>query len=145
MKENFIKFKKESVQLASTFASATGNHFNGEDITKGTLVIGTVCNGKYIAMGWLRGMTQDMETGKVLYEVVNAIEDEFTTVIEDARRVISYSVPMFAARCTANTTPFVGRPFACNGEEAVLATEDSAEVVNTEFIYSLEPLFKETK
>jgi len=145
MKENFIKFKKESVQLASTFASADVREFNGEDITKGTLVTGTFGNGKYIAMGWLRGMTQDKETGEVLYEIVNALEDELTTVIEDARQVNSYSVPAFAARFVIATTPFVGRPFACNGKMVALATEAGPKVVSTEFIYRLEPLFKETK
>jgi len=145
MKENFITFKKESVQLASTFTYATGNNFDGEDIEKGTLVVGTFGNGMYIAMGWLREMTQDKETGEVLYKIVNALEDELTTYIKDARRVVSCSVPVFVARYTANSTPFVGRPIACNGEKSILATEDSTKVVNTEFIYRLEPLFKETK
>ena len=145
MKENFITFKKESVQPANAFAYATVDNFKGEDIKKGTLVVGTFGNGKYIAMGWLRGMTQDKETGEVLYEIVNALEDELTTCIKDARRVVSCSVPVFVARYTANSTPFVGRPIACNGEKAILATEDITEVVNTEFIYRLEPLFKETK
>ena len=145
MKQNFIKFRKESVQLASVFACASGDHFDTEDIAKGTLVIGTFGNGKYLAMGWLRGMTQDKDTGKVLYEVVNAVEEEFTTCIEDARRVSSCSVPAFAARYAGATTPFVGRPYTCNGEKATLCSDDCAEVVSTEFIYRLEPLFKETK
>ena len=145
MKENFIKFKKESVQLASTFASAMGDKFNGEDITKGTLVIGTYSNGKYIAMGWLRGMTQDKDTGKVIYEVVNAVEDDFTICIEDARRVNPNSAPVLAARYAGSSTAFVGRPYTCNGEKATFYTDESSEVVSTEFIYRLEPLFKETK
>ena len=145
MKQNFIKFRKESVQLASVFASASSDNFNGDDIAKGTLVIGTFSNGKYLAMGWLRGMTQDKDTGKVIYEVVNAVEDEFTTCIEDARRVNSNSVPAFAAHYGGGDTPFVGRPYTCNGEKATLWTYDCTEVVSTEFIYRLEPLFKETK
>ena len=93
MKDNFIKFRKESVQLAKIFASAKGTTFDAVDISVGTLVVGTFSNGKYIAMGWLRGMTQDTTTGKVLYEVVNAVQDEFTGCIEDARRVDQNSVP----------------------------------------------------
>jgi len=145
MKENFITFKKESVQPANAFASATDRIFNEEDIKNGRLVVGTFGNGKYIAMGWLRGMSQDKETGEVLYEIVNALEDEVTTYIKDARRVNSCSVPVFAASCTANTAPFIGRPVACNGEKAILYTEDCDEVANTEFIYRLKPLFEETK
>lgn len=145
MKQNFIKFSKESVQLAKVFASASGTIFDASDIANGSLVIGTFGNGKHLAMGWLRGMTQDTETGKVLYEVVNAVQDEFVTCIEDARHVDSNSVPVLAARYAGATTPFVGRAYACNGEKAKLATDDCTEVVSTEFIYRLEPLFKETK
>lgn len=145
MKQNFIKFRKESVQLAKVFASASGTTFDADDITSGSLVIGTFGDGKYLAMGWLRGMTQDMETGKALYEIVNAVQDEFTTCIEDARRVDSNSVPVLAARYAGATTPFVGRAYACNGEKAKFATDACTEVVSTEFIYRLEPLFKETK
>ena len=145
MKQNFIKFRKESVQLASIFASASESNFNTEDVAKGTLVIGTFDNGKYLAMGWLRGTTQDKDTGKVLYEVVNAVEEEIITSIEDARRVNSDSVPAFAANYYGTSTPFVGRPYACNGEKAMFCTDDCNEVVSTEFVYRLEPLFKETK
>ena len=145
MKDNFIKFRKESVQLAKVFASASGTTFDAVDISDGTLVVGTFSNGKYLAMGWLRGMTQDTTTGKVLYEVVNAVQDEFTDCIEDARRVDPYSVPALAAIYTGATTPVVGRVYACNGEVAKFATDHCTEVVGTEFIYRLEPLFKETK
>ena len=145
MKQNFIKFRKESVQLASVFASASSNNFNEDDIAKGTLVIGTFSNGKYLAMGWLRGMTQDKDTGKVIYEVVNAVEDEFTSCIEDARRVNSNSVPLLAAKIIGSNTPDVGRAFACNGEVAKFYFANGVGVTSTEFIYRLEPLFKETK
>lgn len=144
MKQNYIKFRKESVQLARIFASAHGNNFCNEDIEDGALVIGTYGNGKFLAMGWLRGMTQDKETGKVFYEVVNAVDEDFTVSIEDARRVDAYSVPVLAARLDCDKTPFIGRAFACNGEKAKLANEAGVKVVSTEFIYRLEPLFKET-
>ena len=146
MKQNFIKFRKESVQLASVFASASGNNFDTEDIANGTLVIGSHGDGQLLAMGWLRGMTQDKQTGKLLYEIVNAVEgDEYSTCIKDARRVNSNTVPVLAARHPGATTPFVGRAFACNGEKAKFDTDDCTEVVPTEFIYRLELLFKETK
>ena len=145
MKENFIKFRKGSVHLASMFASAIGDNFDGEDIASGRLVAGTFGDGKYLAIGWLRGMTQDKSTGRVICEVFNAVEDEFTTVIEDARHVDPRRVPVLAARYSESSTPFVGRPFACNGEKATFCTGESSEVVSTEFIYRLEPLFKETK
>lgn len=146
MKQNFIKFRKESVQLAKVFASASGTNFDAEDIASGSLVIGTHGEGRLLAMGWLRGMTQDKQTGELLYEIANAVEDdEYSTCIKDARRVGSNSVPVLAARYAGATTPFVGRAYACNGEKAKFATDACTEVVSTEFIYRLEPLFKETK
>ena len=147
MRQNFIKFRKESVQLTSVFASASGNNFNKDDIADGTLVIGTYGNGKYLAMGWLRGMSRDNTTGKVIYEIVNAVEDEVTVFINDAKRVDSRSVPLLAAKIIGSNTPAVGRAFACNGELAKFDFCDELGIgtASTEFIYRLEPLFKETK
>lgn len=145
MKQNFIKFKKESVQLASVYASASGDHFDTEDISKGTLVIGTYDEGNYLAMGWLRGMTRDRQTGEILYEIVNAVEEGVAQFIRNTRRVSSCSVPAFAARYGGTATTLVGKPCTCNGEKTTLRTDDFTEVVSTEFIYRLEPLFKETK
>ena len=144
MKQNFIKFRKESVQLASVYASATGCNLGAEDISEGTLVIGTYAEGNYLAMGWLRGITRDNQTGIILYEIVNAVEDEVAQFIKGARRVNSNSVPVLAASYEGATTPFIGRASACNGEKAMLCTGDCTDVVSTEFIYRLEPLFKET-
>jgi hypothetical protein len=144
MKQNFIEFRKESVQLANVYASASGCNLDAEDIAKGTLVIGTYDEGNYLAMGWLRGMTRDKQTGVILYEIVNAVEEGVAQFIKGARRVSSSSVPVFAASYDGATTPFVGRPYTCNGENATLCTDDCTEVVSTEFIYRLEPLFKET-
>lgn len=147
MKQNFIKFRKESLQLTKVFESASDSDFNDRDITKGTLVVGTYGNGKYLAMGWLRGMTLDKNTGKVLYEIVNAVEDEVTVFINDAKRVKSKSVPLLAAKIIGCNTPAVGRAFACNGELAIFdfCNEIGVGTASTEFIYRLEPLFKETK
>ena len=144
MKQNFIKFRKESVQLASVYASATSCNLGAEDISEGTLVIGTYDEGNYLAMGWLRGMTRDKQTGIILYEIVNAVEDGVAQFIKGARRVNAYSVPVLAARYEGATNPFIGRASACNGEKATLCTDSSIDVVSTEFIYRLEPLFKET-
>jgi len=145
MKQNFIKFKKESVQLAQVFACASDGYFDTEDISKGTLVIGTYDEGNYFAMGWLKGMTRDRQTGEILFEIVNAVEEGVAQFIKNTRRVSSCSVPVFASRYSGTGTPFVGRPYTCNGEKATLCTDDCTEVVSTEFIYRLEPLFKETK
>lgn len=146
MKDNFIKFKKESVQLARVFACASGDHFDAEDIRSGTLAIGSHGEGKMLAMGWLRGMTQDKQTGELLYEIVNAVEgDEYSTCIKGALRVHSKSIPLLAARCINDATPVVGRVYACNGDLAKLDLGDETCAASTEFIYRLEPLFKETK
>ena len=147
MKQNFIKFRKESVQLAKVFESASINDFNNTDIADGSLAIGTYGNGKYLAMGWLRGMALDKNTGKILYEIVNAVEDEVTVFINDAKRVNSRSVPLLAAKIIGSNTPVVGRAFACNGELAKFdfCNELGIGTASTEFIYRLEPLFKETK
>lgn len=145
MKQNFIKFKKESVQLANVYASATSYTFNNEDIAKGTLVIGTYDEGNYLAMGWLRGMTRDRQTGVILYEIVNAVEEGVAQFIKGARRVNPSSVPVLAAKGSSDATPVVGRVFACNGDLARIDFSDGICVASTEFIYRLEPLFKETK
>ena len=47
MRQNFIKFRKESVQLARVFESASDNSFDTKDIAEGTLAIGTYGNGTY--------------------------------------------------------------------------------------------------
>ena len=146
MKQNFIKFRKESVQLARVFECASGDHFDTEDIRTGTLVIGSHGEGKMIAMGWLRGMTQDKQTGELLYEIVNAVEgDEYSTCIKGALRVSSKSIPLLAARCISDATPVVGRVFACNGDVVKIDLGEEIGVASTEFIYRLELLFKETK
>ena len=144
MRQNFIKFRKESVQLASVFASASGNNFDTQDITKGTLVIGTYDEGNYLAMGWLRGMTRDRQTGEILYEIVNAVEEGVAQFIKNPKRVNSKSVPLLAARCINDYTPVIGRAFACNGDVAILDLGEENGVASTEFIYRLEHLFKET-
>ena len=146
MRQNFIKFKKESVRLARVFECASGGHFDTEDIRTGTLVIGSHGEGRLLAMGWLRGMTQDEQTGELLYEIVNAVEgDEYSTCIKGALRVDSKSIPLLAARCINDPTPVVGRVFACNGDVAKLDLGEETDVASTEFIYRLEPLFKEDK
>ena len=146
MKQNFIKFRKESVQLDSVFASAVADKLSVNDIKVGTLVVGSHGEGKFIAMGWLRGMAQDKNTGEVLYEIVNALEgDEYSTCIKNAMIANAKSVPLLAAKCSGDYAPVVGREIACNGEKAKFDTGDCTEVVSTEFIYRLEPLFQETK
>ena len=146
MKQNFIKVRKDSVKLDFAFASASGDNFSNEDIKLGTLVVGSHGEGKLLAMGWLRGMTQDETTGEILYEIVNAVEgDEYSTCIRHAMRVNSKSVPLLAAKCTGDCTPVVGRVFACNGDMAKLDLGDDIGYASTEFIYRLEPLFQETK
>ena len=146
MKQNFIKFRKESIQLTRVFESASDNSFSATDIADGTLVIGTFGDGKYLAMGWLRGMTREKDTGKVLYEIVNAVEDEVTSFVEDAKLVNSRSVPLLAAKIVGSDAPAVGRAYACNGEFARFDFGDVLGIglATTEFIYRLEPLFKET-
>lgn len=146
METKFIKFRKESINLVDIFTATDGNTvFNSVDIAEGTLVIGAYCEGTCLTMGWLRGMEQDSDSGKTRYEIANAIEGEVATVIRDPRRVAHYKIPEFAAKYGVGCAPFIGKPFACNGTKVKLEVDGEFASTTTDFIYTLEPLFKENE
>lgn len=145
METKFIKYKPEQVNLAQLYRfSSSGSELSSTDVHDGTLIVGYSDNGKYPAMGYLRGMTQSKETGKLLYEIANAIEgQEYSTCIEKPYRVDSSRLPYVAVIDSSNT-PIIGKIVKCNGELAVIYN-GSATVVNVNTIHQLTPYFKETK
>lgn len=143
METKFIKYKPEQVNLAQLYRFSSGAELNNTDVHDGTLIVGYSDNGKYPAMGYLRGMAQSKETGKILYEIANAIEgQEYSTCIEKPYKVDESRLPYVAAVIDTSKKPLIGKITKCNGELAVIY-DGSATVVNVNSIYTLEPYFKE--
>ena len=146
METKFIKYKPEQVNLAQLYRFSIGSELNDTDVHDGTIIVGYSGNGKYPAMGYLRGMTQSKETGKLLYEIANAVEgEEYTTCIEKPYKVDYGYLPYFAAVIDASKRPLIGKVIKCNGELAVIYDGSSNTVVNVNSIHQLTPYFKETK
>lgn len=144
METKFIKYKPEQVNLAQLYRFSSGAEFSNTDVHDGTLVVGYSDNGKYPAMGYLRGMTQSKETGNLLYEIANAIEgQEYSTCIEKPYVVDNSRLPYVAAVIDTSKKPLIGKVIKCNGELAVIY-DGSATVVNVNSIHQLTPYFKET-
>jgi hypothetical protein len=146
METKFIKYKPEQVNLAQLYRFSSGADLSNTDVHDGTLVVGYSDNGKYPAMGYLRGMTRDKETGKLLYEIANAIEgQEYSTCIEKPYKVTySSRLPYVAAVIDSSEKPLIGKIIKCNGELAVIY-DGTSTVVNVNNIYQFTPYFKETK
>lgn len=145
MEKKFIKYKPEQVNLAQLYRSSCDSELSDVDVHDGTLVVGYTDNGRYPAMGYLRGMTNNEETGKLLYEIVNAIEgQEYVTYLNDPYKVDSEQLPYVAAVIDTSEKPLIGKVIKCNGELAVIY-DGSATVVNVNSIHQLTPYFKETK
>lgn len=145
METKFIKYKPEQVNLAQLYRFSAGSELSYTDVRDGTLVVGYSDNGKYPAMGYLRGMTQSKETGNLLYEIANAVEgQEYSTCIEKPYKVDSDRLPYVAAVIDTSKKPLIGKVIKCNGELAVIY-DGSTAVVNVNSIHQLTPYFKETK
>ena len=145
METKFIKYKPGQVNLAQMYRFSSGAELSNTDVHDGTLIVGYSDNGKYPAMGYLRGMTQSKETGKILYEIANAIEgQEYSTCIEKPYKVDESRLPYVAAVIDTSNKPLIGKITKCNGELAVIY-DGSATVVNVNSIHQLTPYFKETK
>ena len=141
MKENFITFDISTLSLAEISRCATGNQFDADDIKKGVLVTGTYGDGKFTAIGYLRGMRA--YNGEVVYDIVNAVNGEFTQEVKNAMRVNASMMPIVAGRYPGST-PFIGRVCSCNGEKTGIASDDCIEYVDSGFVYHLVPFIKET-
>ena len=145
METKFIKYKPEQVNLARLYRFSEDSGLDESDVRRGTLVIGYSDNGKYLALGYLRGMTQSKDTGNLLYEISNAVEgQEYSTCIEKPYRVDESRLPYVAAVIDTSEKPIIGKVIKCNGELAVIY-DGSTRVVNMNSIRTLEPYFKETK
>ena len=145
METKFIKYKPEQVNLARLYRFSEDSGLDESDVRRGTLVIGYSDNGKYLALGYLRGMTQSKDTGNLLYEISNAVEgQEYLTCIEKPYRVDESRLPYVAAVIDTSEKPLIGKVIKCNGELAVIY-DGSTTVVNVNSIHTLEPYFKETK
>jgi hypothetical protein len=145
METKFIKYKPEQVNLAQLYRSSSAEYLSNTDVHDGTLVIGYSNNGNYLAMGYLRGMTQSTETGNILYEIANAIEgQEYSTCIENPYKVVSARLPYMAAVIDSSEKPLIGKIIKCNGELAGIY-DGTSTVVNVNTIHQLTPYFKETK
>ena len=145
METKFIKYKPEQVNLARLYRFSEDSGLDESDVRRGTLVIGYSDNGKYLALGYLRGMTQSKDTGNLLYEISNAVEgQEYSTCIEKPYRVDESRLPYVAAVIDTSEKPLIGKVIKCNGELAVIY-DGSTTVVNVNSIHTLEPYFKETK
>ena len=145
MEQKFIQYKADQVNLVKLYEASTGNVLDNNDVQDGTLVIGHYGEGKYLAMGYLRGMIRDRNTGKVEYEVKNAIEGEVSINIQAPRRVNSCELPSFAATTPDFPYPIVGRIYKCNGELAVMDIGCGKATVNVNSVLELVPYFKENK
>jgi hypothetical protein len=150
METKFIKYKPEQVNLAQIYRFSSGADLSNADVRDGTLVVGYSDNGKYPAMGYLRGMNQSKETGKLLYEIANAIEgQEYLTCIEKPYKVDSDKLPYVVAVIDPfidpSKGPIIGKIIKCNGELAVIYDGSTKVVVNVNNICQLTPYFKETK
>ena len=145
MENKYIKYKPEQVNLAQLYRFSSGADLSNTDVHDGTLIVGYSDNGKYLAMGYLRGMTQSKETGKLLYEIANAIEgQEYSTCIEKPYKADYTKLPYVVAFIDSSEKPLIGRIIKCNGELAVIY-DGSSTVVNVNTIHQLTPYFKETK
>ena len=145
MEQKFIMYKAEQVNLVELYQMSTGCNFDNNDVQDGTLVIGSYGDGKYLAMGYLRGIVRDSNTGKVEYEITNAIEGEVTIYIQAPRRVNVCELPSFAATTPDCPYPIVGRIYKCNGELAVMDIGCGKATVNVNSVLELVPYFKENK
>ena len=143
MEKKFIKYRAEQINLAKLYQVSTDNMFNCNDVQDGTLVIGYYGEGKYLAMGYLRGMSRDMDTGEVIYDIANAIEGEYTVVVYAAHKVNTCELPCFAA--TSPEYPVVGHVYKCDGELAVMDTGCGKVTVNVNSVLELVPYFEENK
>lgn len=144
METKFIKYKPEQINLAKLYRLSPTGGLNDKSVRDGTLIIGYSDNGKYLAMGYLRGMARSQETGDILYEIDNAIEgQEYLTRIEKPCTVAVSGLPYFAAIIDSNTS-IVGKIIKCNGELAVIF-DGTETVVNVNTIHQLTPYFRETK
>lgn len=145
METKFIKYKPEQINLAQLYRFSYDTDLSDTDVQDGILIVGYSDNGKYPAMGYLRGMTQSKETGEILYEIANAIEgQEYSTCVEKPYKVNSDSLPYVAAVIDFSKKPLIGKIIKCNGELAVIY-DGSITVVNVNTIHQLTPYFKETK
>ena len=145
MEKKFIKYKQQQVNLARLYRVSTCNMFDNSDVQDGTLVIGQYGDGKYLAMGYLRKMTRDSDTGKVLYEITSAIEDECDSIVQNPYKVSTVELPFFAAKTIDSDIPVVGRVCKCNGELAIMDTGFGRTTVNVNSVFELVPYFKEDK
>lgn len=145
MEQKFIMYKPEQVNLVKLYQVSTGDVFDNNDVQDGTLVIGHWSEGKYLAMGYLRGMTRDNATGEVFYEIKNAIEGDYTIAIQAPHRVNVCELPCFAATSPDFTHPVVGRIYKCDGELAVMDIGCGKATVNVNSVLELVPYFKEDK
>ena len=146
METKFIKYKPEAVNLAQLYRISSGAELSNTDVHDGTLIVGYTDNGKYIAMGYLRGMSQNKETGEILYEIANAIEgQEYTTCIEKPYKADYTKLPYVAALSDSSKKPIIGRILKCDGELAVIYDGTGVTTVDVNSIYQITPYFKETK
>lgn len=145
METKFIKYKPEQINLAKLYQVSTGNMLDCNDVQDGTLVIGYWGEGRYLAMGYLRGMARDKDTGKVIYYITNAIEGDYTTDIQDPRRVNTCELPCVAATSPEFNYPVVGHVYKCDGKLATMETGCGKVAVNVNSVLELTPYFKENK
>lgn len=145
METKFIKYKPEQINFARLYRLSSGADLSNTDVRDGTLIIGYYGKGKYFAMGYLRGMTQDKDTGEMLYEIANAIDGEFTTCVEKPYRADYTGLPYVAAVIDSSKKPLIGKIIMCNGELAVIYDGSSETTVNVNTIHQLTPYFTETK
>ena len=143
MKENFITFDISTLSLAEISRCAFGNQFDVDDIKKGVLVTGSYGDGKFTAIGYLRGMRVNDSTGEVVYDIVNAVNGEMSHAVNNAMRVDPRMMPIVAGR-HPGSTPFIGHVCSCNGERTGIAYGDHIEYVDSEFVYHLVPFIKES-
>lgn len=146
MEQKFIKYKEGQINLARLYKSSGAyDTLNSEDVKAGTLIVGYAGDGKYLAMGYLRGIVQSRETGSVLFEIANAIEgQEYLTCVEKPCIADFTMLPYMAAYSDSSSTSVIGKIVKCNGELAVMYNGNITEV-NVNAICTLEPYFKETK
>lgn len=143
MKTKFIKYRAEQINLVKLYQVSTGNTFDCNDVHDGTLVIGYWGEGKYLAMGYLRGMTRDMDTGEVIYNIANAIEGEYANDVQAPHRVNVCELPCFAATSPEFNHPVVGRVYKCDGKLAVMDMGCGKVTVNVNSVLDLVPYFKD--
>ena len=146
METKFIKYKPEQVNLAQIYRFSSGADLTNSDVYGGTLIVGYSDNGRYLAMGYLRGIAQSKETGKLFYEIANAVEgQEYSSCIENPYKVSSDRLPYVVVVTDSSEKPLIGKIIKCNGELAVFYDGSFTTAVNVNNIYQLTPYFKETK